>query len=814
MAALLQDLKYGVRLLRKSPAFTAAAAIVLALGIGANTAIFTVVNAVLLRPLPFPDAGRLVQIWHVPPAKSFPGMTEFAVSAANYLDWKSRNHSFQQMAIYTFDSFALSAKGQPETVRSGAVAADFFSVYQVQPKLGRVFSPDEDQPGHNNVVILSYPFWQSNFGSDPKVIGQTINLDGRGCTIVGVMGPEFWSPSSAQIWTPLAMTDKERAVRGEHHYLVIGRLKADVNLKQAQAELDTISRNLEQQYPEDDKGWGAVAVPLRDELVGDMRPALLILIGAVALVLLIACANVANLVLAKTVVRHKEIAIRTALGASRRRVLQQMLSETVLLSFLGGAVGLYLAHFGVNLIVHFFGDDLPRGVQINVDSWVLMFTLGASVLAGILAGTAPAWRFTKINVNDALKQGLGRSSSDSGGNRTRNALLVSEVALSLMLLIAAGLMIRSLWALESVNPGFDAHNVLTMDVGVTRQKFDSAQKESDFFNTVLQRVAALPGVDSAGVIDSLPLTGGSNQPIAIEGRPAAIMSDQPEVAVRAISPGYIKAMHIPVLQGRDVTEADSADRPAAVLISESMAHRFWPNESPLGKRLTLTFFPGRVREIVGVVGDVKQDSLNMDEPIATLYMPMMQLSASSTADWSSFPMFLVVRTNLPPGSLVSAVTGAVHQVDKEIPIHDVTSLDEFLVASLSQQRFNMLLLASFAGLALLLAAIGIYSVLSYMVRRRTREIGVRIALGAETRDVIAMVLREGMRPAASGMVIGLAGAFIFARFMSHVIYGVRPADPLTFVAVSLLLGLIAFIACIAPAYRATKVEPMKALREE
>lgn len=814
MSALLQDLRYGLRLLRRSPAFTLAAGLVLALGIGANTAIFTVVNAILLRPLPFPDASRLTQVWHVPPAKSFPGMTRFAVSAANYLDWKARSQAFQQMAIYTFNSFSISGKGQPETVRSGAVSSDFFSVFQVQPKLGRVFTADEDQPGHNNVVILSYPFWQSHFGSDPKVVGQTINLDGRPSTIVGVMGPKFRRPGFAQIWTPLAMTDKERVVRGEHHYMVIARLKPDVPLKQAQAELDTISHNLEQQYPEDDKGWGAIAVPLRDELVGDMRPALLVLIGAVALVLLIACANVANLVLAKTLVRHKEIAIRTALGARRSRVLQQILSETVLLSIFGGALGLYLAHFGVNLIVHFFSNDLPQGLEINVDTWVLVFTLIASLLAGILAGVAPAWRFTRINVNDALKQGLGRTGSDSGGNRTRTALLASEVALSLMLLIGAGLLIRSLWALESVNPGFDSHNLLTMDLGVPQKKFDTLVRESEFFNEVLQRVRALPGVDSAGMIDSLPLTGGSNQPIAIEGRPAAIMSDQPEVAVRSITPGYVKTMHIPVRQGRDFTDADTTDGPAVILISETMARRFWPAESPLGKHLTMTFMPGKVREIVGVVGDVKQQGLDVDEPVATLYMPAVQRSASSPADWRSFPMFLVVRTSSRPTSLVSAVTNVVHQIDKEIPIHDIVTMDDFLAESLAQQRFNMLLLAAFAGLALVLAAIGIYSVLSYVVRRRTREIGLRIALGAETRDVIAMVLREGMRPAMIGMVIGLAGAFIFGRFLVHVIYGVRPSDPLTFVAVTLLLGGIALIACIVPAYRATKVEPMRALREE
>jgi predicted permease len=814
MSTLLQDFKYGFRVLRKSPAFAAAAVVVLALGIGANTAIFTVVNAILLRPLPFPDSGRLLQIWHVPPPRSFPGITEFAVSAANYLDWKARSHSFEKMAIYTFNSFNITGKGQPETVNSGAVSADFFSTFEVQPKLGRVFSPDEDQPGKNNVLILSYPFWQSHFGSDPKVIGQTVALDGQQYTIVGVMGPEFRRPGFAQIWTPLAMTPKERAVRGEHHYMVIARLKNGVDRKQAQAELDTISHALEQEYPADDNGWGAIAVPLRDEMVGDVRPALLVLIGAVAFVLLIACANVANLVLAKTLARQKEIAIRTALGASRTRVLRQVLSETLLLSLAGGAIGLYLAHFGVSLIVHFFGDSLPRGLAIGLDTWVLIFTLAASLLAGILAGLAPAWRFTKTNVNEALKQGLGRSASDSGGTRTRSVLLVFEVALSVMLLIGAGLMIRSLWMLEKVNPGFDPQNVLTMDVGVAHKKFDTPVRENNFFQDVLQHVRALPGVDSAGVIDSLPLHGGSNQPIAIEGRPAAVMADQPEVAVRVISPGYLRAMRIPVLQGRDFSDADAPDRPATVLISESMAHRFWPNESPLGKHLTLTFSPEKTREIVGIVGDVKQTGLDVDQPAATLYRPLSQVSASAMADWHSVAMFLVVRGSSQPESLISSVSNAVHQVDKEVPLHDIITLNDFLADSLVQQRFNMLLLASFAALALLLAGVGIYSVLSYTVRRRTREIGVRMALGAQVRDVLLLVMREGMRPAMIGVAIGVIGALAFGRLLVHLIYGVRAADPVTFLVVAIFLAAIAAVACLGPAWRATKIDPMRALRDE
>jgi predicted permease len=518
-------------------------------------------------------------------------------------------------------------------------------------------------------------------------------------------------------------------------------------------------------------------------------------------------------VLAKTMARQKEIAIRTALGASRTRVLRQVLAETILLSLAGGAFGLYLAHFGVGLIVHFFGDNLPRGIEIGLDTWVLVFTLCASLLAGILAGLAPAWRFTKINLNDTLKQGLGRSGSDTGGPRTRSALLISEVALSVMLLIGAGLMIRSLWVLERVNPGFDPQNVLSMDLGVTR-KLDSPSRLINFYQEVLRQVRTLPGVDSAGVIDSLPLTGGSNQPVAIEGRPPAMMSDQPEVAVRLISTGYLRAMKIPVVQGRDFSDADSADRQSVVLISESMARRFWPSENPIGKHLTLTFSPGKIREIIGVVGDVKQTGLDVNEPAATLYAPLTQVSAPAMADWHAISMFLVVRTVSQPASLISAVSNTVHQVDKEVAIHDVITMDDFLAESLAQQRFNMLLLASFAALALVLAAVGIYSVLSYTVRRRTREIGVRIALGAQIGDVVSLVMRDGMRPTLIGAVIGLIGALIFGRLLVHLIYGVRASDPLTFLVVSLFLMAIAVIACIAPAWRATRVDPMKALREE
>jgi predicted permease len=815
MGTLVQDFKYSLRVLRKSPGFAAVAVVVLALGIGANTAIFSVVNAVLLRPLPFEDADRLVRVWHVPPPKSFPGMTTFTVSAANYLDWSSQNHVFEQMAIYAFRTFNLTGTDHPEELQVAVVSSDFFSVLHVQPMLGRVFTPEEDQPGHGKVVVLSHRYWQNHFGSNPGVVGQNINLNGESYLVAGVMPANMRLPDYAQAWTPMAWTDAERAVRGEHHYLVIARLKPTTDLKQAQAEIDTISGRLAQQYPADDKGWGAIVTPLKEDLVSDIRPALLVLLGAVAFVLLIACANVANLVLAKTLARRKEIAIRTALGASRARILGQVLSETLLLSCAGGAIGLIFAHFGVRLIVAFLAQQMPRSVEIGLDSWVLGFTVVISLLSGIIAGLAPALRLTKTDVNEALKQGMGRTSTDSGGKRTRSVLVISEVALSLVLLIGAGLMIRSLWMLRRVSPGFDPRNVLTMTVSVPSTKFPVPAQEISFFGQVLQRVRTLPGVESAGVIDDLPLSGnGSHQPIAIEGRPALPMAEQPEIDVRLISTGYMNAMRIPVLRGRDFSDADVAGRPAAVLISESMAKSFWPNEDPIGKHLTMTFFPDASREVVGIVGDVKLDALNETRPTATLYFPLGQLSPPALGGWHSFGLTLVARTNSNPAGTVAAVTSAVHQVDQDVPLLNIASMEDLISDSLSPQRFNMLLLAVFAGLALLLAAIGIYSVLSYSVKRRVREIGIRMALGAQVRDVLQLILIEGMRPTLIGLAIGLAGALALGRVLANLIYGVKPTDPITFGAVSVLLASVGLFASLIPAYRATRVEPMKTLRDE
>ena len=814
MNGFIQDFRYALRQFRKSPGFAAVAVITLALGIGFNTAIFSVVNAVLLRPLAFANAGRLVRIWHVPPPKSFPGMTTFPVSAANFLDWERQNRVFDHMAIYTYHGFTVTGSDKPEQLAAGAVSSGFFATLGVQPILGRVLSPDEDQPGRSHVVVLSHRLWQEHFGANPDIVGRDINLDGQPYLVAGVMPSNFRFPDFAQMWTPMAWTDQERAVRGEHHSIVIARLKPGIELKQAQAEMNTISDRLQRQYPDDDKGWGAVVVPLHDDMVSDVRPALLVLLGAVAFVLLIACVNVANLALAKTFSRQKEIAIRTALGATPARVLRQILTETVLLALSGGALGLAFAHFAVRLIVAFLADRLPQSTEVGLDSKVLIFTAVISVVTGIIAGVLPALRLTRRDVNQALKQGLGRTDADSGGHRTRSVLVVSEVALSLMLLVGAGLMIRSFQKLESVDPGFDSRQVLTMTAMVSRAKFPSPDQAIRFFDRVLQRVRSLPGVESAAAIDNIPLTGGSHQPIAVAGRPVVPMSEQPEVDVRLVSPGYMSAMHIPTLRGRDLNETDVAGRVAVVLVSESMARQFWPGEDPIGKRLTLTFFPGAVREVVGIVGDVKLDGLDQTQPSPTLYFPLDQVSVPASGGWTSFPMTLVVRSHSGSGELVSAVSNAVHEVDRDIPLADISTMDDLVANSLSQQRFNMLLLGAFAGLALLLAAVGIYSVLSYSVKRSVREIGIRLALGAPVREVLRMVVFEAMKPTLLGVAIGTAGALALGRVLSNLIFGVRPSDPITFLAVAAILVAVAFVASIAPAYRATKVDPMVALRYE
>jgi putative ABC transport system permease protein len=783
------------------------AIVVLALGIGANSAIFSVINAVLLRPMPFPEPDRLVELFHVPPAQSFPGIKRFAVSPANYLDWRALNKSFDGMAAYAPRQLTLTGRDRPETVRSTVVGGDFFSILRTKAQIGRMLTNDDDQPGRGKVAVISHGFWQSHFGSSLSVLGQTLVLNGEPYTIVGVAAPNLhfaaWYPASVDMWLPLNWDAATRAVRKTHNYLVMARLKPGVAISQAQAEMNTISSQLERLDPEANRDWGATVDSLREELVGNIRPVLLVLLGAVGFVLLIACANVANLITARNLARTKEMAVRGALGASRGRAMQQLLCETLVLSLAGGFAGFALANAAMPLLITFVSQQFPLGGDIPLDASVLLFTLGISIATGILAGALPAWRGSKTDLNDALKQGMGRTTSDTGARRMRSALVAAEVALSLTLLAGAGLMVRSLWMLTGINPGFDPRNVLTLTVPVSGKE---AVKMAAFYNQVIRNVRVLPGVESAGLIDGLPLTGGSNQPFVIEGRPAALFAQQPNVPVRSISPGYLHTMRISLIKGRDISDSDTADRPHVVLISESMAKRFWPGEDPIGKRLTLSFSPEKPRQIVGIVGDVKQGGLDQNELSPTLY--------EAEDQQTNWPMSLVVRTANRPEVLIEAITRSIQQLDPEQPVRNVRTMQAIVDESIANRRVSMLLLVAFAGVALVLAAFGLYSVLAYTVRRRVREISIRLALGATLRDVLKLVALESFWPTVAGIVIGMAASLMLSTLLTKLIYGIRPTDPVTFVAVALILGAVAVIASIIPAWRATRVDPLQALREE
>jgi putative ABC transport system permease protein len=815
MSGFWNDLKHGCRVLLKARGFALSAIIVLALGIGANTAIFGIVNGVLLRPLPFAEPDRLVQLWHTPPQKQFPGVPRFALSAANYLDWQAQNTVFSSSAVYRFWRFRLTGNGEPQMVRAARVEPTFFSLLGTRPLLGREIGASDDVSGGQHVAVLSYQLWNSQFGGDQQVVGKSIHLDGDAYTVIGVMPPSFDKPESALLWVPLVWTAQERAVRGEHSMAAVARLKPGVTVQQAQAQLDGIAARLAEQYPADSAGWGAAVVPLREETVGDVRRPLLMLFGAVVFVLLIACANVANLMLARTVDRRKEIAIRTAFGARRTRIIRQVLSESLLVSVAGGALGLIVAQWGTELVVNYFGASMPRLADIKMDGAVLAFAFATALVSGTVAGVAPAWRLSKSDPNEALKQGLGRLDSPSTGTRTRAVLVVTEVALSLVLLVGATLMIRTLWNLRSVHPGFVSDRVLTMRLGIAANEFSTEAQQVQFYEQLLQRVRALPGVQSAAVTDDLPLEGGSMQPVAVEGQPTVEMAHQPEVSVRLLSPQFMKTMGIPIVRGREITDADTATSAPVVLVSESMAKQFWPNEDPIGKRLTLTFFPKQVRQVVGVVGDVKDRGLDNQDPISTLYWPLTQFYAPQA--WGKFRamgLALAVRTASDPASVAPAVRNAVREISPATPLTDVRTMEELVAESLSPQRFNMLLFAAFAGLALVLATVGLYSVVAYATRQRVKEIGIRMALGAARTDVLGAIVLDGLRPTVIGIAIGTVAAVSLSHVLATVIYGVTATDMSTYVVVAALLGSVGVLASIIPAYRATLVDPVRTLRDE
>ena len=800
-----RDIRFGVRALVYSPIFTVVTVLSLALGIGANTAIFSVVNGLLLRPLPYPESEQIVDVWHTPPQQSFPGLDRFSVSPANYLDWKAQSNAFEQMAIYTYTGLSLSTSNDPLPLIGAAVSSDFFSVLRTNAMQGRTFTPDEEQPGRDQVVVISHGLWQRAFGANPNIVGQTLTLNSRSFTVVGIMPAGFQLPREADLWVPLAWDDKERQTRSIHDYIVIARLKQNVSLPQAQAEMSTISTRLEQQYPEENSGWGAVVIPLREDLVGDIRTALLVLFSAVGFVLLIACANVANLMLARGANRQKEIAVRIALGAGRARLVRQLLTESVLLAVTGGVLGLLLAVWGSRMLVRL--GSLPNSGDIGIDTWALGFTLLVSFAAGIIIGIVPALQFTKSSLSETLKQGSGRTGGSPMKQHTRKALVVSEVALSLVLLIGAGLMIRSFWKLQNVDPGFDTSNALTMSVALTPIRYSEPHQQLAFLDRAMEQIRAVPGVVSVGTTTTIPLAGGgSTQPFSIEGRPTGTIAEQPMAQTRYISPDYFKAIGIPLRQGRFFSDQDRDNSVPVIIISEAMARRFWPGENPIGKRLTPSFHSKEgAREIVGVVGDVKARGLDSDAS-TMMYLPYKQ----APRPFMSF----VVRTSSNPESLVQPVSRAIYSIDKEQALTDVQTMDQVLMQSLSDRRFNMTLLLTFAGVALVLAAVGVYGVMNYTVTLRRRELGIRMALGAKASDVLRLVLRQGLTLTLIGVGAGLISAYALTRLMASLLYGVTATDYLTFASVSAVLIVVGLAASFVPARRATKVDPTIALRTE
>jgi putative ABC transport system permease protein len=807
LADFLHDLRYAIRQQRKNPAFTIVAVITLALGIGANTAIFSVVNTILLQPLPYKDPERLVLVWEENAKQGYPTDTP---TAANFGDWRDQNQLFEGMAAMAPDSFNLTGSGDPERLEGRRVSASFFPLLGVDPHIGRAFTAAEDQPNSGHVVLLSYGLWQRRFGGDAGVVGKTLNLNGAGYTVVGVMPPRFQFPTpDDEVWVPIAFTQEQAADRNSHYLKVLGRLKPGVTLAQAQAEMSTIATRLQQQYPKTNTDLGAVITPLHEQIVGDIKPALLILLGAVGLVLLIACANVANLLLARAAVRQKEIAVRVALGARRRRLIRQFLTESVLLSTLGGLVGLAIAYGGLVVLKSFIPENISQARAISIDYKVLGFTLLVSVATGLVFGLAPAIQAVRFNQIETLKEGGRDAATGGSGKRLRSLLVMAEVAISLVLLIGAGLLINSFLRLRNVDPGFRAENLLTMKIVLPEPKYEKWKMRSTFYSDLIQRVQSLPGVKSAAVTTNLPLySQGNSIGVSIEGKPEPPPGQELIVTTRIISNGYLDTMSIPLLKGRQLTDQDTDNSQNVAVVSETMARRFWPGEEVVGKRVSIV----KVRsqedwiQVIGVAKDVRQFELN-DDPKPQMYLTYRQFGFFDAQD-------LVVKTDVDPASMASAVRKAVWEIDKDQPISNIRTMETILAESIARQRFSMLLLAIFAGVALVLAAVGIYGVMSYSVAQRTHEIGIRMALGAQTMTVLKLAIGYGLKLVLAGIAIGLIAAFALTRVMSTLLFGVTATDPTTFALISLLLIAVAAIASYIPARRATRVNPIIALRYE
>ena len=808
----MNDIRFALRQLLKNPGFTAVAVLTLALGIGANTAIFSVVNAVLLRPLPYKNPDRLVWIWENNLPKSIPINP---VSPGNLNDWRNESHVFESLSAWDGESFNLTDHGEPERVLGAKVFADFFAVLGVQPALGRSFLPDEDRVGANPVALLSHGLWQRRFGGDTNILGKTITVDGKSVTVIGITPPTQAVPFSLfELWVPFALDARRMVAHGDRFLRPIGRLKPGVTVKEAQAELGGIARRLEHLYPQENTGAGVSVIPLREMFTGEMRAPLWVLLGAVGFVLLIACANVANLMLARAAAREKEIALRGALGATRFRLMRQLFTETFLLCALGTGVSLALAVYAVQLLRALvpavssnYKVSIPGLDEIGIDRWVLVFTLGLSFVTALLCGLAPALKTSRLDFNESLKEGGRTSVTGFRGGRFRSLLVVAEVALALVLLIGAGLMIESFRRVRKVRLGFDCHNVLTMSLSLPESKYPKEEQRAGFYQQLLERVEALPGVKSAAIANYLPLSGHwGSVGFSIEGRPLLAPGDFLVANYCTVSPSYFHTMEIPVLEGRGFAAADRQEAPHVVIINQTMAGRFWPGEKPIGKRLNLGDSKNPdVCEIVGVVEDVRHFGPDA-ESRAQVYFSHLQSPGKR--------MSLIVRTAANPLSLTTAARAEVQAIDAMQPVYDVQTLEQLVSQSIAPRRFAMLLLGTFAVVALLLGGIGIYGVISYAVSKRTNEIGIRMALGARRYDVLGLVVRQGMKLALIGVGAGLAGACAVTRVLQSLLFEVKPFNPLIFLLVSLTLTAVALLACWLPARRATKVDPMEALRYE
>jgi len=811
MDTIIKDIRYGVRGLLKHPGFTAVVVITLALGIGASTAIFSVVNSVVLRRLPYRTAERIVAIQeHDPDGRR--GQS----TSANFYDWRQQQTVFEHLSAIKITTTNLALSDHAERIDLAQTNADFFDIFGITPQYGRLFIPQDEQAGHEPVVVMSHTLWQRRFGSDPSLVGKSITLDGRNYNVVGIAPPGFQYPDKTELWLPplrlvpeLYPDQDVTQTRRMGYLTVVALLKPGVSLQQAAGEMETITARLRQQYPDSNNKRFNRVVSLHQHLVGDTNKLLWLLLGAVTFVLLIGCANVANLLLASGASRQKEIAIRVSLGASRWRVIRQLFTESMLLALIGGVVGLLIAFWGVAAITKLLPTDFPRLNEIHIDLRVLGFTFVASMLTGILFGLVPALQVSRSDVQEAIRE-TGRGASGSRRqSRFRQALIVVEVALSVVLLAGAGLLFRSFLRLQSVDAGFVSQQVLTARLTPSGTNYVNDADYAKFYNGVIEKVSAIPGVQDAGLINTLPLFKGPTSGFRVEGRPITTPDKWPSVNYRVVSPNYFRAMGIPVLQGRAYTDRDNQNAPLVMMVNQQLVRENFPDENPVGKRITFggTNTDGQPRwfEIVGVVANVRSVELR-EEPTAELYF-------SSQQDlWPA--MSLVVRSSVEPSSLSAAVREAVNEVDRSVPVADVKTMDHVVSESITQPRFNLFLLGLFSAVAMILSAAGIYGVTAYTVTQRTHELGIRIALGAQVGDVLKMILGQGMAVIGIGLVAGLAAAFGLMRLLRSLLFGVGENDPLTFAAITGVLVLVALIACYLPARRATKVDPLVALRAE